>query len=186
MAKGKAAGPNGLSVEFYTQCWPIVKHDFVNLLNQMYSTQTIDNKTKSGFITLIYKKGPKTKISNYRPISLLNYDLKIFTKCLTNRLKPFMTNLSHENQYAKPGKQIFSIANLLRDLWWDASDSKIDAYFFFARFQKSVRFDRPALAFSSPSENEFSYEIHSYHKFIEQERQCPRPCQWISNLTSSY
>ena len=103
MAKGKAAGPDGLSVEFYTQCWPIVKHDFVNLLNQMYSTQSIDNRTKSVFITLVYKKGPKTKISNYRPISLLNYDLKIFTKCLTNRLKSFMTNISHENQYAKPG-----------------------------------------------------------------------------------
>ena len=137
MAKGKALGPDGLSVEFYTQCWPIVKHDFVNLLNQMYSTQTIDNRTKSGFITLIYKKGPKTKISNYRPISLLNYDLKIFTKCLTNRLKPFMTNLSHENQYAKPGKQIFSITNLLRDLWWDASDSKIDAYFVSLDFKKA-------------------------------------------------
>ena len=103
----------------------------------MYSTQSIDNKTKSGFITLIYKKGPKTKISNYRPISLLNYDLKIFTKCLTNRLKPFMTNLSHENQYAKPGKHIFSIANLLRDLWWDASDSKIDAYFVSLDFKKA-------------------------------------------------
>ena len=137
MAKGKAPGPDGLSVEFYTRCWPIVKHDFVNLLNQMYSTQSIDNRTKSGFITLIYKKGPKTKISNYRPISLLNYDLKIFTKCLTNRLKPFMTNLSHENQYAKPGKQIFSIANLLRDLWWDASDSKIDAYFVSLDFKKA-------------------------------------------------
>ena len=137
MAKGKAPGPDGLSVEFYTRCWPIVKHDFVNLLNQMYSTQSIDNRTKSGFITLIYKKGPKTKISNYRPISLLNYDLKIFTKCLTNRLKPFMTNLSHENQYAKPGKQIFSIANLLRDLWWDASDSKIEAYFVSLDFKKA-------------------------------------------------
>ena len=137
MAKGKAPGPDGLSIEFYTRCWPIVKHDFVNLLNQMYSSQSIDNRTKSGFITLIYKKGPKTKISNYRPISLLNYDLKIFTKCLTNRLKPFMTNLSHENQYAKPGKQIFSIANLLRDLWWDASDGKIDAYFVSLDFKKA-------------------------------------------------
>ena len=165
MAKGKAPGPDGLSVEFYTQCWPIVKNDFVYLINQMYSTQTVDNRTKFGFITLIYKKGPKTKISNYRPISLLNYDLKIFTKCLTNRLKPLMTNLSHENQYAKPGKQIFSSANLLRDLWWDASDSKIDAYLILLNFKKV--FNRPALAFSSPSENEFSYEIHSYYKFIE-------------------
>ena len=137
MAKGKAPGPDGLSIEFYTQCCPIVKHDFVNLLNQMYSTQTRDNRTKSGFITRIYKKGPKTKISNYRPISLLNYDLKIFTKCLTNRLKLLMTNLSHDHQFAKPGKQIFSIANLLRDLWWDASDSKIDAYFVSLDFIKA-------------------------------------------------
>ena len=138
MAKGKEApGPDGLSVEFYTQCWPIVKNDFVHLLNQMYSAQTIDNRTKSGFITLIYKNGPKTEISNYRPISLLNHDLKIFTKCLTNRLKPLMTNLSHEHQFAKLGKQIFSIANLLRDLWWDASDSKIDAYFVLLDFKKA-------------------------------------------------
>ena len=137
MAKGKVPGPDGLSVEFYTQCWPIVKNDFVNLLNQMYSTQTIDNRTKSGFITLIYKKGPKTKISNYRPISLLNYDLKMFTKCLTNRIKPVMTNLSHEHQYAKPRKQIFSVANLLRDLWWDAFDSKIDAHFVSLDFKKA-------------------------------------------------
>ena len=103
----------------------------------MYSTQSIDNKTKSGFITLIHKKGHKTEISNYRPISLLNYDLKIFTKCLTNRLKLLMTNLSHENQYAKPGKQIFSIANLLRDLRWDVSDSKLDAYFVSLDFKKA-------------------------------------------------
>ena len=181
MAKGKVPGPDGLSVEFYTQCWPIVKNDFVNLLNQMYFTQTIDNRTKSGFITLIYKKGPKTKISNYRPISLLNYDLKIFTKCLTNRLKPLMTNLSHENQYAKPGKQIFSIANLYFETCGGMHLIENRCVFRFARFQKSVRFDRPALAFSNPSQNEFSHEIHSYNKFIEQGRKCSRPCQWISN-----
>ena len=113
----------------------------------------------------------------------MNYDLKIFTKCLTNRLKPLMTKLSHENQYAKPGKQIFSIANLLRDLWWDASDSEIDAYFVSLDFKKT--FGRPALAFSSSSENELSHEIHSYNKFIEQGRQCSRSCQWISNWAGS-
>ena len=75
MAKRKATDPVGLSVELSTQCWPIVKNDFVKLLNQMYSTQTIDNRTKSGFITLIYKKRPKTKISNYRLISPLNYSM---------------------------------------------------------------------------------------------------------------
>ena len=137
MKKGKAPSPDRLTVEFYTQCWSIVKNDFVNVLKEIYSTQTIDNRIKFGFITLIHKKGPKTKISNYRPISLLNYDLKIFTKCLTNRLKPLMTDLSHEHQYAKPRKQIFSVANLVRDLWWDASNSQIDAYFISLDFKKA-------------------------------------------------
>ena len=103
----------------------------------MYFTQTIDNRTKFRLITLIYMKGPKTKIFNYRPISLVNCDLKISTKCLTNRLKPLMANLSHEHQYAKPGKQNFFIANLLRDLWWDACDCKIDAYFVSFDFKKA-------------------------------------------------
>ena len=48
-----------------------------------------------------------------------------------------MTKLSNEHQYAKPGKQIFSIANLLRDLWLGASDSKIDAYFVSLDFKKA-------------------------------------------------
>ena len=151
MAKDKAPGPDGLSIEFYTRCWPIIKNDFVNLLNQMYSTQIIDNITKSGFITLIHKKGPKTEISNYRLISLLNYDLKIFTKRLTSKTKPLMTNLSHEHQYAKPGKKFFSIANLLRDLWWDASDSKLDAYFVSLDFKKS---------FDSIDQHWFSRVLH--------------------------
>ena len=137
MKKGKDPGPDGLSVEFYTQCWSIVKTDFVNVLKEMYSTQTIDNRIKSGFITLNHKIGPKTETSNYRPIFLLNYGLKIFTKCLTNLLKPLMTDLSHEHQYAKPKKQIFSVANLLRDLWWDASNSPIDAYFISLGFKKT-------------------------------------------------
>ena len=68
----------------------------------------------------------------------MNYDLKIFTEYLTNRLKPLMTNLSHEHQYAKPSKQIFSIANLLRDLWWDASDSKIDVSLDFKKAFDSI------------------------------------------------
>ena len=105
MAKGKAPGPDGLSIEFYTHCWPIVKDEVVSLLREMFSTQTIHPQIKTGYLTLIHKKGQKNEISNYRPISLLNYDLKILTKCLTNRIKTIIPDLTHEHQYAKPGKQ---------------------------------------------------------------------------------
>ena len=63
MAKGKAPGPDGLSVELYAQCWPIVKNDVVNVLKEMYSTQVIDNRIKSAFITHSQKR---TKKSNFQ------------------------------------------------------------------------------------------------------------------------
>ena len=117
MAKGKVPGSDGLSIEFYTHCRPIVKDEDVSMLREMFSTQTIHPQIKTGYLTLIYKKGQKTEIANYRPISLLNYDLKILTKCLTNRIKTIIPDLTQEHQYAKPGKQIFSATTLLRDLW---------------------------------------------------------------------
>ena len=38
----KAPDPDGLSVEFYTKCWAIVKYDFVNLLKQIQEQFLLD------------------------------------------------------------------------------------------------------------------------------------------------
>ena len=59
MAKGKAPGPDGLSIEFYTHCWPIIKDEVVSMLRKMFSTQTIHPQIKKGYLTLIHKKGQK-------------------------------------------------------------------------------------------------------------------------------
>lgn len=39
-----------------------------------------------GWLCPIYKKGNRTDIENYRPITVLNTDYKIFTKAMANRL----------------------------------------------------------------------------------------------------
>ena len=137
MAKGKAPSPDGLSIEFYSHCWPIVKDEIVSMLREMFSTQTIHPQIKTGYLTLSHKKGQKIEIANYRPISLLSYDLKILTKCLTNRIKIIIPDLTQEHQHANPGKQISSATTLLRDLWWDVCNSKTDAYFISLDFRKS-------------------------------------------------
>lgn len=42
---------------------------------------------RSAIMSLIYKKGEKENISNYRPISLTNVDYKIFAHVLAKRLQ---------------------------------------------------------------------------------------------------
>ena len=137
MVKGKVPSPDGLSIEVYIHCWSIIKHEVIDMLRELFSTQFIKPQIKTGYLTLFHKKGSKDQITNYRPISLFNYDLKNFSKCLTNRLKPLIADLTHEHQYAKPGKEISSVTTLLRNLWWYVCNSESDAYFIFLDFQKA-------------------------------------------------
>jgi hypothetical protein len=55
----------------------------------------------------LYEKNDKANIANYRPISLLNTDYKVFTKALTIKLAEVAPNLIHPNQAGfVPGRQI--------------------------------------------------------------------------------
>lgn len=61
----------------------------------------------AGVVTLIFNKGPKNDIRNYRPISLLNVDYKIFTKVLANRMKEVAGDVVRSLQaYTVPGRDI--------------------------------------------------------------------------------
>lgn len=61
----------------------------------------------STFITLISKKSNVECVSDFRSISLYNVLYKLFSKVLTNRLKPIMHNIISSNQSAfLPGRLI--------------------------------------------------------------------------------
>ena len=57
MSKGKSPGPDGLSIEFYQECWPIIKNELSLLLASLFAVPEINENFKSGLLTLIYKKG---------------------------------------------------------------------------------------------------------------------------------
>jgi hypothetical protein len=52
-----------------------------------------------GHITLIPKVASPENINEYRPITLLNYVLKLLTKFLANRLQKVVLKIVHKNQY---------------------------------------------------------------------------------------
>ena len=83
----KTPDPDGLSTEFYKESWHKIGFDLIELYQNLFKTgkNTLEYEKKE-YISLIYKKGPKNIIDNYRPISLLNTDFKIFTKILIQRI----------------------------------------------------------------------------------------------------
>lgn len=53
---------------------------------------------RMGCITLLYKKGERSDLSNWRPITLLNVDYKILAKAITLRLRGVMASVVHPDQ----------------------------------------------------------------------------------------
>ena len=85
---GRAPGPDGLPVEMYR----MLRDVMVPLLARLYSIIGATQQTPPGFllgaVTSIFKKGSRTVVSNYRPITLLNADYRLLAKCLAERLGP--------------------------------------------------------------------------------------------------
>jgi len=95
----KSPGPDGFNNEFLKKCWFLIKHDFYNICSAFFSEEVCLQSINVSFITLIPKVDGPTRISEYRPISLLNSSVKIITKLLANKLQPWITKLVHVNQY---------------------------------------------------------------------------------------
>ena len=74
----------------------------VESLNYSYDHGELSNSQKRAIITLIEKKKDKDRrvIANWRPISLINVDVKIATKAIAKRLEAVLPSVIHHNQCA--------------------------------------------------------------------------------------
>ena len=116
--KNKTPGNDGLTIEFYTAFWPLIRKYLVDSINYSYEFGELSNSQKQAIITLIEKKGKdKRMIKNWRPISLINVDAKIISKVLVKRLEKVLPTIIHFNQNAfVKGRSIFDAVRTIDDM----------------------------------------------------------------------
>ena len=126
LGKGKTAGMDGLTTEFYQTFWPILKNDFFEVIHHSILCGNLPRSFRRAIISLIPKKGDLADITNWRPVSLLNVDYKIFAKTLANRLKQCIGSIILEDQtYCIPGRTIYDNVILIRDIIHYANSSDV-------------------------------------------------------------
>ena len=136
----RSPGQDGFTAEFYKTFWYLIKDDYLEYINRAKESSFSEYRNTS-VTTIIYKlKGETYDLSNYRPIALINVDIKILTKTLTNRLKPILPKIIHHSQTAVQGRRIDHTIHMLRDLIDLVEKEDTEAAFIFLDQEKA--FDR--------------------------------------------
>jgi hypothetical protein len=129
----KAPGPDGVSTRVLKECRTELAEPIKNLFNQSVETSTLPNEWKTANVVPIHKKGPKTEVSNYRPVSLLPIISKVLERCILNKIidiiSPHISRMQHGFMKGKSTTtQIISVLNNIQNIF-DNRD-QVDVIYF--------------------------------------------------------
>lgn len=112
LKKGTAPGCDGLPVDFYCFFWPLISGDLVAVYKECLASGLLPQTMRTGHVSLLYKKGDREDLANWRPITLLTTDYKMLAKVLVLRIKTVIGKVVHSDQTSGvPGRS--SIFNLI-------------------------------------------------------------------------
>ena len=101
MKEGKSPGNDGLTTSFYRAFWSEISDLVMGSLKEGWENGCFSDTQRQSVIRLIEKKGKnKEKINGWRPISLMNVDIKLLAKVLAERLKLVCKEIIGEEQLA--------------------------------------------------------------------------------------
>lgn len=120
MSNNKSPGIDGLTVEFYKYFWNVIGPILNELFCEIHTKEVLTNSMRKGILTPVYKEtGDKKNLKNWRPISLLNVDYKVISRCMASRLSQVIREIVSENQTCCiPGRDISDTISTMRDLMY--------------------------------------------------------------------
>ena len=132
MENNKSPGNDGLSREFYVKFWNDIGDILYDSFIAGYIKQELSTSQRQAIIKLLEKKDRDRRfIKNWRPISLLNIDVKLLNKTLASRLKEVLPSIIHSDQTAYvSGRFIGESARVISDILETTHKLNIDGYIF--------------------------------------------------------
>jgi hypothetical protein len=95
----KCNGPDGIPILVYIKCAEVLAPSLCMLFNLSLTSGIVPNDLKIANVIPVYKKGDKSDITNYRPISILPTIEKVFEKCVFNVVYNITKNDLNVNQH---------------------------------------------------------------------------------------
>ncbi len=101
-----APGPDGIPYKFYEHLWELIGPAALRAWEYSHEIGHLPDSQRRSTITLLPKEGKDiSQIGNWRPITLSNCDLKIFTKTIANRVSKVLDKIILPTQTAYiPGR----------------------------------------------------------------------------------
>src|SRR5262249_47639825 len=96
----KTPGPDGFSGFFFQKHLQGVEPSIRAMVEDFFATSRLQPNLNKTNLILIPKTQHPTIVTQYRPISLCNFNYKIIAKVLANRLKTLLSDLIYPNQSA--------------------------------------------------------------------------------------
>ena len=135
----KSPGNDGLTKEFYCCFWNDIKDIFMKPLCESKKLKQLCVSQRQAIIKLLKKPNKdKRYVANWRPISLLNFDLKIISKSLATRLKNVLGKLIDARQIAYVNERfIGESGRLIADVSKVCGMQKLSGYLLTVDFEKA-------------------------------------------------
>lgn len=137
----KSPGPDLLPARFLVGCAKTISLPISLLFKRSLRDGTVPEIWKKAFITPVHKKGQRTEVSNYRPISKLSIIGKVFERIIYDQVYAAIKNSLNSKQHGFcKGRSTVSNLVLLNDFLTDSMDNGMQVDVVYTDYSKA--FDR--------------------------------------------
>ncbi|KPP59501.1 hypothetical protein Z043_122569, partial [Scleropages formosus] len=104
----RVPGLDASPVVFYSTFWDDLGLAFLHAVKEVLGRGMLTKSMRTGGLSLLYKKGNKANLANWKLLTMLCADAKIIAKVLTERPKKVIADLVHRDQTCGvPGHSVF-------------------------------------------------------------------------------